>query len=82
MNFDIRNFNDLTDAQAAAKQVEQRGWFATIDADHNFQESYWLGAKKNDYILAKDTLTDDEEYFKRLASLYGATYDGWYASVV
>jgi len=82
MNFDIRDFNSRNDAQEAAKKIEARGWLVQIDVDHKNPEKYWVSARKAQYRITESDLFEDERFFLRIAALYSARFDGWYAMLV
>jgi hypothetical protein len=57
------------------------GWETTVDIDHKNGKYFWVGAKKEEYRITA-TLLEDEAYIVRIANLYKAKYDGWYAAIV
>lgn len=82
MNFAIKDFNSADDAKSAAHYAELKGWACRVDSDHRANGKYWLEATKQEYAILPDKLFSDQNDFIRLTKMYGATYDGWYATVV
>lgn len=46
------------------------------------KKSFFLEASKQDYVIDQYVLFEDEADMVRIASQYGARYDGWYAEQV
>ena len=79
-NFMITKFKSQEDAENAGYYIQQQGWICKVGIDSNML--YWLEATKNFYVIDKNQLFIDEAEFVRIATQYGATYDGWYAEEV
>lgn len=79
--FVIKDLGSRKEAEAAAGYVHDAGWLPSIVPDHADPEKYWVEAKKDHYSITEQVLSD-ELLFVRVADLYDATYDGWYAKVV
>lgn len=81
INFVIMDLPNRETAENAATQVEQRGWSSWLNPDPYRRGIFHLEAKKENYEIT-ETLLEDEAFMARIANLYTATYDGWYAKVV
>lgn len=79
--FAIMNISNKEDAENIAYYAEQEKWIPEISFDDEDKTNYWVECTKKDYVISKDRVDEDEAYFTKLARLYDAEYDGWYASV-
>ncbi|QQR51979.1 ribonuclease E inhibitor RraB [bacterium] len=81
MNFDIRNLKRLEDAEALSQHLNKIDWVTKIEKDHLNPDLLWVTATKQNYAITEQTLFDDQALIIRLANIFDAEYDGWYASV-
>jgi hypothetical protein len=81
MNFVLAKFTSSEYAEEAAYQVAQNGWKGKVDPDADDPEFMTVIATKDQYSITEETFIDDLQYFYRIAKLYDAVYDGWFASV-
>jgi len=79
--FGVKDIKGIQAAQNIELYSEQQGWGCQITEDHRGHDFFWLEAKKDNYVIGPNILSD-EHFFIRLANLHSAVYDGWYASVV
>lgn len=82
INFDIKDFKNRSDAEEAAKKINDKGWQVYITKDSQNANLFWVSGRKDNYAISKEVIFEDEAFFDRIASLYQANYDGWYAKVV
>lgn len=80
INFAINDIAAAEDAQEMSAKATSAGWQCRIVPDHSANHTFWLEAQKQGYCINKENLYADELFFERLAKLYGASYDGWYAA--
>lgn len=82
VTFAIKQFPDERAARAASENyLEKERWVTSIGADLE-EGGFWLEAEKDNYVLSRQGLLHDEGLFMRVASLYGAIYDGWYTQAI
>lgn len=80
MNFVLVDFIQASDVESAIHQIEKNGWHCTRYEMSDTDGKFVIEAQKNGYILNAGNYNSDQAYFHRIADLYGAKYDGWYAS--
>ncbi len=80
MNFSIYEFKTKEDAENAVHQIEEQGWSCTLQKQVDDSRYFVIDATKQGYVLAEETYSADVAFFSRIADMYGAEYDGWYAS--
>jgi len=81
INFVIMDLPTREAAENAIVQLEERGWICKTNPDPRNSATLHLEATKRGYKIT-DTIFEDEAYIARIAKMYGALYDGWYAQVV
>ena len=80
MNFVVYDFSNIDDITSATHQLQQAGWKCLNYEQSDEMGKFAIEAQKNDYIINVDNYTNDVAYFHRIADLYEAKYEGWFAS--
>ena len=80
LTFVLADFTDADEIESAIHQIEQKGWSCRCQEDSENQGAFKIKAQQNDYVINDEDFIDDVVYFQRIANIYKATYDGWYAS--
>lgn len=80
MNFSLYDFKEGKDLQAAIEKIKEAGWACSTQPQADAPGRLLLTATRKGYVLNEDSYKQDVLFFRRIAQLYGAQYDGWYAS--
>jgi hypothetical protein len=79
MVFVLRNMHGKKKTENAVYMIEQQGWECTVVAQEGAPGKCIIESKKPDYRLTELDYGSDCAFFSRVAQLYHADFDGWYA---
>lgn len=80
MNIVLYDFADTVDLEGATHQLAQAGWKCTTQPQAGAHDRVVLTGTKSNYCLTEQSYTHDVLFFQRIAQMYHAKYDGWFAS--
>jgi hypothetical protein len=80
MNFSLYDFSEDRALQEAAAKAHEAGWVCQAYTQEDDPSRFVLEAQKQDYAITQENYERDSAFFMRLADLYKAKYDGWFAS--
>jgi Regulator of ribonuclease activity B len=80
MNFQLFNFSSAKSLAAAISKAELDGWSCRSEKQADNSELATLIATKSEYVISEEQYKRDTIFFFRLAEMYDAEYDGWFAS--
>ncbi len=80
MNFVIYGFANKANTESATALLNQNGWQCTLIPQADAKNKVVIEAKKDDYSITEENYLSDVAFFNRVADMYDAKYDGWYAS--
>ncbi|GEM_PF-1415379 len=80
MNFCIYKIKPIQEFEEIQKNIQKAGWMCQVSEDPADPGKLALTATKYDYCITESNYTRDSIFFRRLAEMYGASYDGWFAS--
>jgi len=80
MNFSIFELKSEEDAENAVHTIQAKGWQCRMQRQADEAQYFVIDATKQGYVINEQNYTADVAFFSRLADLYQAQYDGWYAS--
>ncbi len=81
INFSIKDIPSAEDAENIAEYCKEKKWHTDIFRDSDSESKFWVECAKNGYVISDGKIDDEETFFLKIARMYNATYDGWYASV-
>ena len=79
MVFVLHDFRGKKATENAVFAIEQKGWKCTVIPQSGAPSKCVVESKKDDYCLIEVNYLNDIAFFNRIANLYHAEYDGWYA---
>lgn len=82
MNFSLYDFTASAPFEEIEAKVKEHGegWTCVTEPQAEAPDRIVLTVTKEDYTLTESNYTEDTVFFQRLATMYGAQYDGWFAS--
>lgn len=80
MNFVLYDFASKESLDAAMNLMQEKGWTCQYGPQDEDPSLSMIIAQKQGYIIEQDSYEADTSFFKRVANMYDAHYDGWFAS--
>ena len=82
MNFSLFDFETSTPFEEVGAKIEEHGegWVYITQPQAEAPGRVALTATKKDYTFTQSNYITDVAFFQQLARMYGAQYDGWFAS--
>jgi hypothetical protein len=82
MNFSLYDFVPGAPLEEAVAKIKEHGegWRCFGEPQIDAPGKIVLTATKKDYALTQSNYTNDVIFFQRIAKMYNAKYDGWFAS--
>jgi hypothetical protein len=80
MNFVLYSFTAREKLDAAVDAIQAQGWKTSTEKQEDGSDKILLTATKDQYIINEENYNNDVAFFQRIAKMYDADYDGWFAS--
>jgi hypothetical protein len=80
MNFALYHFTINENLKAAIDVINAQGWEISTQKAEDGSGKIMLTATKDQYIINEENYNNDVAFFQRIAKMYDADYDGWFAS--
>lgn len=81
INFSIKDISSSEDAENIVEYCKKKKWHSGIYKDSEDESKFWVECSKKSYVISERRVDEDEAFFSKIANMYNADYDGWYASV-
>lgn len=81
ITFSIKNIRSKNRLKIIEAEVKRKGWATKISKDGLVNKKFWIDAQKQDYVIGKGSLDEDEKFFIDVADMCGSVYDGWFTEI-